>query len=169
MMRAGTRRARFPRAVVLGVACALLIAVAGTAFAEELSVQVRETRLREQPRNLSAEIERLSYGDRVTVVERREGWVLVRHAEQEGWLSESAVTTKEIVLEASDEDVESRTTDREVALAGRGFNEDVEEQYRQDTGLSYREIDELEERNIEDEELVRFLEEGELRIPGGAQ
>jgi len=107
----------------------------------------------------------LSYGDRVQVLDERRDWVLVGFRGIEGWVNRSAVTTKEIVLEASDRDIEERATDREVALAGRGFNKDVEEQYRRDTGLSYAKIDELEARGEEPEELARFLEEGGLHFP----
>ncbi len=143
----------------------LLVLGAGLGFSDELSVQVRETRVREEPRSLAAEVGRLSYGDRVQVLDERRDWVLVGFRGIEGWVNRSAVTTKEIVLEASDRDIEERATDREVALAGRGFNKDVEEQYRRDTGLSYAKIDELEARGEEPEELARFLEEGGLHFP----
>lgn len=159
------RRGRISALVALLV-LVLLAVGAGAAFAEELSVQVRETRVRREPRSLASEVGRLSYGDRVQVVDERPDWVLVEHGTIEGWVSRSAVTPKEIVLEASDREVEERATDREVALAGRGFNKDIEEQYRRDTGLSYAAIDELEEREEEPDELARFLEEGGLRLPG---
>jgi uncharacterized protein YgiM (DUF1202 family) len=139
------------------------------AFAqEELSVQVREAELRSSASYLGGIVATLSYGDRVTVLEQGEAWYRVSAGGRKGWLHQSAVTEKRIVLEAGDEDVETGASKTEVALAGRGFNEEVESRYKSKHDLDYRTIDELESSySLSHEELLSFLREGGLETPAG--
>lgn len=148
----------------------LLLLGAGLAIAQsQLSVQVREAELRSSPSYLSGVIATLSYGDRVDVQEKRAGWYRVSSGPHSGWLHESAVTEKRIVMEAGEEDVAAGASDTEVALAGRGFNEEVESRYASEQGLDYSEIDELEAGyDYSFEELSAFLEKGGLDV-GGSQ
>ena len=143
---------------------------AGLALGQDrLSVQVREAELRSSPSYLSGIVTTLAYGDRVTVRESRSGWYRVDAGGNSGWLHESALTEKEIVLQAGDEDVDTGASDTEVALAGRGFNEEVESRYAQEQNLDYSEIDELEASyDYGSEELASFLREGGLDL-GGAE
>ena len=45
-----------------------------------------------------------------------------------GWIHQSALTSKQIVMN-SGAAVSSSANSQEIALAGKGFNEDVERQY----------------------------------------
>ena len=67
-------------------------------------------------------------------------------------MSTSALQTKKIVLAAGSENVQQGASSGEVALAGKGFNEDVEQQYKR-TGssttrgwITWRQINPVEHR-----------------------
>lgn len=136
---------------------------------DRMSIQVREGQLREQPSFLGRVVAGVEYGDRVTVQETRGPWKRVEAREAEGWIHESALTRKRIVLEAGDEDVGPAAARDEIALAGRGFTEDVEREYRnQHQELNFSRVDRMErEGGLMVEEIVRFLREGGLE--GGAE
>lgn len=148
----------------------LLVLLGGTAFGETLSVTVRETQLRSSPAFLGRVLEELSYGDQVERLSERSGWMEVRaDSGTEGWVHGSALTEKRIVLNASESEVDTGASRGEVALAGRGFNQEVENQYKEETGLDFSRIDEIESREMSAEALIAFLREGGLEIPGGGE
>lgn len=152
------------------VAVVLLIVPALSAGAQEArSVSVRETQLRESPGFLGRVIATLAYGDRGDFILEQNGWTRARFGASEGWVHTSALTTKRIVLTASDRDVQEAASSREVALAGRGFNRQVEEQYAAETGLDFHEIDRIEAYKLDSEELLAFLQAGGLSLSEGGR
>jgi hypothetical protein len=66
------------------------------------------------------------------VLEERAGWmrVAVPGKNIKGWMHGSALSSKRIVLQAGAEDVQRAATTGEIALAGKGFNEQVEREFR---------------------------------------
>jgi hypothetical protein len=148
----------------------LMLSVAAAAFAQTtMSVEVRETQLRATPSFLGRVDAVLSYGDQVSVIEQSQGWARVSHSGRTGWVHGSALTTKRIVMQAGDVDAQRGATGSEVALAGRGFNKDVEDRYRSEQGLDYAAIDRMEGYVVDPERLAAFLTEGQLQLPGGVQ
>lgn len=156
------KRLAFALLITLGAATAL--------WAQTMmSVEVRETQVRSNPSFLGRVDAVLSYGDRVEVVEQAQGWARVRHANVTGWVHSSALTTKRIVMQTGDTAARREATGSEVALAGRGFNQEVEDRYRAEQGLNYEMVDRLEGYAVDPARLAAFLEEGVLRLPGGDQ
>lgn len=149
----------------------LLAVVAVAAVGEEMSVTVRETQLRENPVFLGRVLELLSYADRVEVLEEQGPWYRVEASSgRSGWVHSSALTTKRIVLQAADSGAETGASGTEVALAGRGFNEEVENRYKDEQNLDFSKVDRMEGFEYSPEVLLAFLEEGGLEIPeGGAE
>ena len=131
-------------------------------FAATLSVQVNSTAMRGSPSFMGPVVRSLAYGDRVEVIEEGRGWAKVRAADgSSGWVQESALTTKRIVL-SSGSNVSSGASTEEVALAGKGFNEDVEKEYRSQSDLDYSWVDKMEGWEKPVESLIAFLDEGDL-------
>lgn len=148
----------------------ILLFVVSPLFGESVSVAVRETQLRSTPAFLGRVIEVLSYGDLLEVVSEQGAWKRVTTKDgAEGWVHNSALSEKRIVLNAADSDVETGASSGEVALAGRGFNEQVENQYKEETGLDFSKVDEIEGYGLPPEELIAFIEEGELKSPEGGE
>ena len=80
---------------------ALAMILATGAAAETMSVQVKESAVRATPSFLGQVVKTLSYGSKVTVVEKTPAWVKVSTPEGvSGWMSQSALTPKRIVMTA---------------------------------------------------------------------
>ena len=149
----------------------LLFASAG-AFAAEMSVTVKQTQVRDKPSYLGKILGVLNYGDRVSVVDdSNKAWLKVTGPDGKltGWVSASALTTKKIVLAAGSENVQQGASSGEVALAGKGFNEDVEQKYKSDGKLDYSWVDKMETYNPSPDQVAAFLQQGGLNTSGGAQ
>jgi hypothetical protein len=129
-----------------------------------LSVQVRDGQLRGTPSFVGNIVGRLSYGDRVTLIREQGDWREVSaQAGPRGWMHASALTTKTIVLKAGTASVQTGATGGEIALAGKGFSEEVEKQYKsQNPQLDFAWVDRAERFQVSPEEIQAFLKQGEL-------
>jgi len=154
------------------LAAFLLLFASVGAFAAEMSVTVKQTQVRDKPSYLGKILGVLSYGDRVTVVDdSNKAWLKVTGPDGKltGWVSASALTTKKIVLAAGSENVQQGASSGEVALAGKGFNEDVEQKYKSEGKLDYTWVDKMETYNPSPDQVAAFLQQGGLNTLGGAQ
>ena len=150
---------------------AILVLLGVYAAAETMmSVQVKETKVRATPTFMGKILATLVYGDRVKVLEEQRGWSKVEAPSGNGWVSSSALSKKRIVLQAGAKDVDSGASSSEVALAGKGFNEQVEDQYKKDTKLDYTWVDRMETFVHLPSELISFLQNGGLKpFEGGVE
>ncbi len=157
------------------VAMVLLLAVmpALAAKTKTMSVQVRKGQLRSAPSYLSRVISDLAYTTRVTVLEEKGAWMRVRKddAGTEGWMNASALTKKKLKLASGDGDATTAVSSEEQALAGKGFNSDVEAKFKeQNEGIDFTWVDKMEKITIPTPTIVKFLEKGEVKAPeGGAE
>lgn len=146
---------------------ALILALPLAAFAAggSWSVQVRQCHLRQKPSFLAPIAATLPYGMRVEGIEERGDWRLVRSKPYgEGWIHASAITEKKISLKAGEENVGTAADEEEIALAGKGFNKEVEGAYRTRHGqAAYDVVDAMEARGADDAEVAEFLRQGGLR------
>jgi SH3-like domain-containing protein len=151
----------------------LICVTALAAFAagqKMMSVQVNTGVVRVTPSFLGSIVTQLSYGDRVYVLEEKESWTRVGLSLDavKGWMHSSALTPKKIVLKAGTEDVEIAASGEEIALAGKGFNQQVESEFRaKNSNLDFTWIDKMEKCVISERRMKRFLKEGELSCEGG--
>jgi len=108
----------------------------------------------------------LNYGDRVTVVSVSGRNVEVRSAGNPsitGWTAYANLSARQVAAGAS-----STASASEVALAGKGFNAEVERSYSsQHRELNFAEVDRVETITVNEDELRRFLEAG--RLNGGTE
>jgi len=85
-----------------------------------------------------------------------------------GWIHKSALTQKKLVL--SPGSGSTSVSGDEIVLAGKGFNAQVEEQFKQQNqNLNYGWIDKM-ERNfaVPQQAMQQFLKDGALSLEGGA-
>lgn len=154
------------------LAAVLLLAAAAVFSApKQMSVNVKETQVRATPSYLGKILAVVKYGDRLEVVQEQSGWakVSLSGGKVQGWVSLSALQDKRIALTAGQAGSTSGASSGEVALAGKGFNKEVEAQYRDETQLDYTWIDRMEGYRVSPEQILTFLREGGLPVPGGAQ
>ncbi|MDH3999337.1 MAG: hypothetical protein OET90_10920 [Desulfuromonadales bacterium] len=148
--------------ILLAAMLLLLLAAPLSSLAEELTVQVRNTPLRATPSFLGTTLETLEYGDRVRLLYNKDTWARVQTDQHQGWLHPSALTSEEIELVAGAVDVEASTDSDEVALAGKGFNSEVEQEFREQKKLNYQDVDRVESFSVSALDKVLFLEDGDL-------
>jgi hypothetical protein len=102
----------------------------------------------------------LNYGDRVTVLQVSGKFVEIRSAENSsltGWTASANLSAKQIVSGNT-----ASVSARETALAGKGFNQEVEDTYKTQGNLNYADVDRTEAVMVSEADLKRFLEEGHL-------
>jgi uncharacterized protein YgiM (DUF1202 family) len=100
----------------------------------------------------------LKYGDPVTVVRINGKWAEIRSSVQlNGWVAQANLSTKRVTVSGG-----SSASSREVAMAGKGFTEEVEDVYKSSHDVDYRAVDAVEANTVSDEELLAFITEGRL-------
>ncbi len=148
------------------VLAVLLALSAGAALAVPMSVQVRSGKVRATPSQLGAVVATVDYGAVVQADAAQNGWYPVTTAEgKKGWLHESALSKKPIALRAGTTDAATGVSSDEVALAGKGFNEQVEAKLRSEGKLDYTWVDRMSALKVDANEISQFRTQGHL--PGG--
>jgi uncharacterized protein YgiM (DUF1202 family) len=102
----------------------------------------------------------LNYGDRVTVLQVNGRFVEVRHATNQalsGWTASANLSARQIVSGTT-----GSASASEVAMAAKGFNQEVESNYRSQGNYNYADVDRIEAFNLNMDNLRRFLEDGRL-------
>jgi SH3-like domain-containing protein len=150
------------------VLVALVAACATVAFAAPLSVQVRNCKVRATPSQLGRVVGTVDYGVVVQAGALEKGWYPVTLPEgTTGWLHESALSKKPIAMRAGATDAATGASSDEVALAGKGFNEQVEANLRARGTLDFTWVDRMAKFSVREDQIAAFRAQGHL--PGGAQ
>ena len=157
------------------VACLLLGLCGLTVLAVEqklMSVQVKKGTVRSTPSFLSRIIASLNYGDQVVVKAEHNSWskIDVPGIYTEAWIHSSALSNKKIVLKPGASDVEQAASNDELTLAGRGFNQEVEKEFKsQNPRMDFTWIDRMEMMVVSQNEIQAFVKDGELDPEGGSK
>lgn len=134
------------------------------ALAESVYVTVRNSKLRSKPDFFSSATAELKYGDRLEVIEASETWNLVKTTSaRQGYVHQSAITTKKIILSSGAKYSPSQTDQNDVVLAGKGFSAEVERSYgAKNPNLNFREVDAMERLKVAPGEVNSFIQQGKL-------
>jgi uncharacterized protein YgiM (DUF1202 family) len=137
--------------------------------ADELTVQVKSGKVRARPSFLGKIVATLSYGDRVTVIREESEWVLAQKAgSPQGWIHISALTDDFVELSSGTSNAETAASSDELALAGKGFNSDVEAEFKtRNEDVDFTWIDLMEKIIISPEQMEGFLKMGGITVPDG--
>lgn len=151
----------------LALGTLVLLVTAAIAAAEEMSVTVKESAVRERASFTAKTVGTLVYADRVVVVEVKGDWAHVSLVSKaiDGWMPKSALQTQQIVLKAGAA-AGTTASSGEVALAGKGFSEEVEAEYKKDPTLNYDAVDKMEAFRVSDDDVAAFLQRGGLTVNG---
>ncbi len=137
-------------------------------MAKNKSVQVRSSQIRSTPSFLGKIVGTVQYGDSVQVSREDGSWVKVKRNGVEGWMHGSALTAKKIVVNPGGAEAASAASGDELALAGKGFNKQVEDKFRQkNKNLNFALVDRLESIVISQQEIENFLQTGSLHPKRG--
>ena len=137
-----------------------------------MSVQVRQSQVRISPSFLATILGKSDYGNQVSVLQESGNWMKIHDLNTgvSGWMHSSALTKKKIVLKAGKKDVAISATSDEYALAGKGFNRQVENQYKsKNSNLDFFWIDKMERISVPPIQMQEFLLAGRVSPSGGVE
>ena len=134
------------------------------ANAQNVYVTVRETQLRPKADFLSKG-SYLKYGDSLSILDDSNSWLNVKTVfGKQGYVHKSAVTEKRIVLKSGSTSYHTPTSQSDVVLAGKGFNQEVEKQFAlQNSTLNFRDVDIMEKPRVAPNDLSAFVLQGKLK------
>ncbi|MBF0468188.1 MAG: SH3 domain-containing protein [Desulfamplus sp.] len=137
-----------------------------------VNVLVKKGALRTQPSFIGQVIADVGYGEAVQVVEQANGWTrvkVIRNGHM-GWMHDSALSDKAMSLKSGGLNAGQSATGDELALAGKGFNKQVEQQFRsRNPGVDFSWVNKMEAFTISDRQVQIFLQEGQVLPGGGGQ
>jgi uncharacterized protein YraI len=152
------------RTIILGLALVAVMA-ATTAMAETLFVQGRSVAVKQGPGSYYRTVFTAVQGQKLTVVRRRGGWIMVRSAAGQGWVYHLALGktpqrksfTRRFIGTAN-----TSTVDRTAGF--KGFNRDTEQAYisRSGLGRQLQELDALAQYRPGAADVERFIRSGRL-------
>jgi len=147
----------------LGLACATQ--------AETMSVQVQSGQVRGTASFLGQVVTTLPYGQPVETTGTQGPWLQVRTADgKSGWMHSSALTTKRLSSQAGGAAAATGASGDELALAGKGFNADVEAKFKTEhAGIDFSWVDKMVKMNASPAQISAFAKAGGLKQNGGAQ
>jgi len=183
--RPARKRGRLPTSALLALLLCLsapLFAPAPALAASQVMVTVKQTSVRAEPAFYAKVVATLHYTDQLQVVDERQGWLRIRHGSNIGWVHSSAVSgtgstasgdsamaglgsaLAALSGQSSKQGSGQQFTERDVALAGKGFNTKVEGEYRkQNPGANFAAVDKMEKQTASPRTLMRFADAGDLQ------
>jgi len=146
----------------------LFIIVNSTLYlkAETAVIVTKENALRADCKFFSPLKSKVRYNDVIDVLSQQGDWYKVRFQGTEGCIHKSAIEKKSVSLSNLVGVGNQSASAEEVALAGKGFNPQVEKEYKeQNLGLNYSSVSKIEEYEVSEMEIRKFIENGKLNMP----
>jgi hypothetical protein len=142
--------------VLLGGLLIVLLAMAADTV---VVVKIQTTAIRQNPQFFAPALVTLKAGDKLTKI-----------SESNGWIHSSALEVSKVNLLASNDPMKTQAKASEVALAGKGFNKQVEDSYKsKHTELNFALVDRMLQVKIASNQIEAFLRQGRLGDFGGAK
>ncbi len=142
------------------------IIAAVSAHAETATVITKENAIRESCRFFSPVKAAVHYNDALEVISREGDWFHVEFRGVQGCIHKSAIQKKSISLSNIVGSKKRSTSEEEVALAGKGFNPQVEAAYKsKNQSLNFGAVDSIESYKIPENKLRAFILNGKLNLP----
>ena len=150
------------------ILCVLCFGIAYAAIAQvsrggTLYTAVRTATLKSSTGFFAGNRGTVSYGEQVTVLQVSGKWVEVRSVSRSsisGWTASANFSTRRITAATGT----GTASASEIALAGKGFDRDVENAYRANGRLNYADVDRTEAQTVSPDDLYRFLTDGRLSL-----
>jgi uncharacterized protein YgiM (DUF1202 family) len=157
-----SRRFKVKRIVILACMTVLLASAAAAQFkaGQTAYVTAKSLPVKSGTGFFARTLGTLKYGDPVTVVRVNGKWAEIRSSVQiNGWAAQANLSAKRVTASGG-----SAASSKEVAMAGKGFNEEVENAYKSGHAVNYGAVDAVESNEVSDEELLAFIGEGRLSM-----
>jgi hypothetical protein len=143
----------------------------GSAVPSRMNVQVQNGQVRATASFLGQVLVAVPYGTTVEILQQKGDWMQVKSPQgQVGWMHQSALTTKKITMGAGTTVAKTGASSDELALAGKGFNSDVEKEYKaRNANLNFAAVDRMEQIKVSAEEMKTFLATGTVKPAEGGE
>jgi hypothetical protein len=146
-----------------------LCLISSVAAAATVKVITQEAMIRTDKRFFSPALVRAPFGAALQELGREGDWFRVNYQGKEGWIHKSAVQEQKFQLSSLAGGQAEEASRDEVALAGKGFNPDVEKAFRdKNPKMRYDLVTQVQAYRLEEQKLQSFIRAGHLREPGGA-
>lgn len=152
------------------IVCMMMV-ISFAAFAgstpKEVTVTSKQGTVKVAADHMSKNVEIVVYGDKLKVIEKVNDWYHVTTPSgKAGWIHESATTTKKINLAKDSAVNDTSSSHDEVALAGKGFNKQIEQTYVKDNpnmARAFQQVNQIEARKVPAAQLSAFIKQGQLK------
>ena len=146
-----------------------LLMMTSMAMAAAVKVITQEAMIRTDKRFFSPALVRAPFGAALQELGREGDWFRVNYQGKEGWIHKSAVQEQKFQLSSLAGGQAEEASRDEVALAGKGFNPEVEKAFRdKNPKMRYDLVNQVQAYRVEEQKLQAFIRTGNLREPGGA-
>ena len=148
-----------------------LLCLATAALAVPMRVQVQSAQVRATPSQLGQVVATVTNGQTVETLADQGAWQQVRTtAGVTGWMPTSTLTPRQTRMSTGGANANTGASADEMALAGKGFGPEVEAQFRAaNPALDFTWVDKMGRFTVPRPEILRFVEVGGLKQPGGAK
>jgi len=153
------------RSIIIVIAFCVIALSSTRSFGETVRVVTKENAIREDCRFLASIKSKVQYADELEVTAKEGDWFKVKFRNIKGCIHKNAVTDKSVALSNVSTKGHTASSD-EVALAGKGFNPEVEKSYKsKHPELDFNAVNSIEEYKVSDEQLKIFIKTGGLTQP----
>jgi hypothetical protein len=143
--------------------------MASAALAATIKVITQEAVIRKDKRFFAPAVTRAPYGSVIEELGREGDWIHVQYRGKEGWVHISSVQEQKFQISSLAGGQSQETSQDEVALAGKGFNPEVEKAFREkNPKMRYDLVTQVQSSKVEEAKLQAFIRAGNLKEPGGA-
>lgn len=133
--------------------------------AETATVITKQDNIRESCRFYSPVKATVHYNDVVEIISKEGDWYRVKFKKVQGCIHKSAVEKSSISLSNLVGSEKQSASGDEVALAGKGFNPQVEAVYKKENpNLDYRAVNRVENFKVSENKLRQFIQSGRLNL-----
>lgn len=144
----------------------ILIFSATVSLADTVTVITKQNAIRESCKFFAPVKAQVKYNDKLEALSTEGDWYRVRFGSLTGCIHKTAVETRTASAPNLFTGRGSRVSESEAALAGKGFNPQVEASYRkQHPEMKFYLIDNIERYPVSDRDVAQFIASGGLKQP----
>ncbi len=131
-------------------------------MAKDATIAVKEAYLQSEPDFLAERVAVLPKGAVVNLQSEKSGWYYVKYKNSSGYLHSSVFGSQGKSLFALKTD-QQQPSDKEVALAAKGFSEENESKIKGSAGYNFYDLEWVVVNRVLQPELKEFVKEGGLK------
>ncbi|MHB8882310.1 MAG: hypothetical protein ACYC69_12485 [Thermodesulfovibrionales bacterium] len=144
----------------------LVLLPVAVSSADQARIITKENALREDCRFFSPVKKKVHLNDLIEITSKEGDWLRAKHKGTAGCIHKSAVDEKNLDISGVSGSRSHTASGSEVALAGKGFNPQVERSFREKhPDLDFKAVDAIEASRPPDGSIRKFISSGALNRP----